>query len=121
MRYESLVSSPSEECQKLCEFLGIPYDSAMLRFHEGKTKTAPGLSAKKAWLPVTAGLRDWTTGMSPGDLERFEAAGDVLDELGYERAVPHPSPKQFRYASKIRNALAQKVRSRTDYPLPKRW
>jgi hypothetical protein len=122
VRYETLVSRPAEECEALCEFLKLPYDEAMLSFHEGRTKTKPGLDAKHAWLPITGGLRDWRSAMSPGDLERFEAAaGDLLDELGYERAVPHPSPKQFRHASKIRNVLAHEVRSRTDYALPKRW
>jgi hypothetical protein len=63
----------------------------MLRFHEGRERTEPNLDAKKAWRPVTQGLRDWRSQMSQQDVERFEAAtGDLLDELGYERAVPNP-------------------------------
>ncbi len=45
----------------------------------------------------------------PGeDVERFEAAaGQLLDELGYPRAVPCPRPEALEHASKIRNSLAQ--------------
>lgn len=43
----------------LCSFLGLPYDNTMLRFHEGKTKAEPGLSAKEARLSVTPDLRGW--------------------------------------------------------------
>ena len=68
----------------------MPYADTMLEFHEGRTKTKPGLDAKRAWLPITSGLRDWRSEMPTEDLERFEAAaGDLLDELGYER-LPQP-------------------------------
>lgn len=117
VRYESLVEEPSLVCRSLCEFLGVPYNSAMLRFHEGKTKTASGLSAKKAWLPVTAGLRDWRSEMSPEDLERFEAAaGDLLDELGYERACPRPSQLALKHASETRQAFIQDLQQREQRP-----
>src|SRR5687767_7253992 len=34
LQYESLVANPQPESVRLCAFLGIPYDPAMLRFHE---------------------------------------------------------------------------------------
>ncbi len=108
LRYEALIEAPATECARLCEFLDIPYDDAMLQFHEGKTKARPGLSAKKAWLPVTAGLRDWREQVSGEGTERFEAAtGDLLEELGYPRAFPNPGPEAKDRASKIRAALAE--------------
>src|SRR5215472_12172188 len=63
LRYESLVSHAERECLALCSFLGLPYDNTMLRFHQGKTKAEPGLSAKEARLSVTPGLRDWKSQM----------------------------------------------------------
>ncbi len=108
IHYESLVRNPVEECMRLCAFLGLPYDDAMPRFHEGRTSTKPGLSAKHAWLPVIPGLRDWRSQMTVEDAERFEAAaGDLLDELGYPRAVLHPRAEAHEYASRIRDQLAQ--------------
>jgi hypothetical protein len=108
IRYESLIANPEEECAALCAFLGLSYDGAMLQFHEGRTMTDPALDAKRAWRPVTPGLRNWKTQMSAEDLERFEAAaGELLGELGYPRAVSRPRPEALGQASKVRDSLAQ--------------
>ena len=111
IRYESLVRNPAEECAALCAFLDLPYDEAMLLFHEGKTKRDPGLSAKHAWLPVTLGLRDWRTQMPAEDVERFEAAASgLLDELNYPRAFPYLGRESFEEAGRIRDLLARDER-----------
>jgi hypothetical protein len=47
LHYEALVTRPEEQCAALCEFLDLPHDDAMLRFHEGRTRDEPGLSAKR--------------------------------------------------------------------------
>ncbi len=45
--------------------------------------------------------------MAAEDVERFEAAaGRVMDELGYARAVPHPRPESLEHAAEIRELLA---------------
>ncbi len=110
LRYESLVAFPAEECAKLCAFLGVPNDDAMLRFHEGRTRSDAGLDSKGRWLPVTPGLRDWRSEMGPQEVERFEAAaGDLLDELGYPRACRWPSPEAMQQAARIREVFEQRV------------
>jgi hypothetical protein len=107
LRYEDLIGAPETESMKLCDFLELPYDTSMLRFHEGKTKDQDGLSAKKAWLPVTSGLRDWRTQMGAESVESFEAAvGETLERVGYPRVVPDPSPRLVKHASGVRAALA---------------
>ena len=121
VRYEALVARPAEECARLCAFLGVLYDDAMLRFHEGHTRDGPDLSAKRSWQPITPGLRDWRTQMPAEDQERFEAAaGDLLDELGYPRAVPQPRPEAVDRASQVRESF---IRDLTAYEpvLPRRW
>jgi hypothetical protein len=106
--YETLVTDPEREAQRLCAFLGVSYEDAMLRFHEGRTRTDPGLSAKDAWLPITAGLRDWRTQMPAEDIERFEAAaGDLLEELAYPRAFARPRTEAVHWASGIREQFAR--------------
>ena len=113
IRYESLVANPGGECAALCSFLGLPYDDAMRRFHEGRRKTDPRLSAKKAWLPPTPGLRDWRSQMPAEDVERFEAAaGDLLDELGYPRTFPRPQSETLRHASRMRDFFDQDRRAK---------
>jgi hypothetical protein len=119
VRYEALVADPAGECHKLCDFLGLPYDDRMLRFHEGRTKDDPTLTAKQAWRPITPGLRNWRTEMTGDDLERFEAvAGDLLDELGYERGVSDPGQEARSKAAMVRDSY---VREAGRQRLPDRW
>jgi hypothetical protein len=88
VRYEALVADPAEELRELAAFLDLPDAPEMATYYVGRTRQTPGLSAKKAWLPPTRGLRDWRTQMSPRDTALFEAlAGDLLAELGYARGV----------------------------------
>ncbi len=88
LRYEQLLDDPAATLRGITEFLGLPYDPKMERYHEGKSSYAPTASAKSAWLPPTKGLRSWSAEMGPRDLQVFEAlAGDLLDELDYPRAV----------------------------------
>jgi len=121
VRYEELVSEPAKACEALCSFLGLPYDEAMLLFHEGRERTDPDLDAKKAWRPVTAGLRVWESEMSAEEVERFEAAGgDLLDELGYPRTIPHPSLRTLEVSSRVHCSFTEDLRSQC-HRLPERW
>jgi hypothetical protein len=107
VRYEFLVSRPRETGQALADFLNMPFDEAMLHFHKDRSGNDPGLEAKHAGLPITAGLRDWQFEMPAEALERFEAmAGELLNELGYPRAIPRPSPAALKHAVGIRERLA---------------
>ena len=115
MRYEDLVADPARVCQSLCDFLGVPYDEAMLRFHKGREKQDADLDAKHAWLPPTPGLRNWRTQMPEPDLARFEAvAGELLDELGYPRGVTELSVESVYHASELRQAFEGR-------PWPRQW
>jgi hypothetical protein len=121
IRYETLVSQPATECAALCDFLDLPYDDAMLRFYEGREKADFGLGAKKAWRPITPGLRDWRSQMILDDIERFEAAvGDLLEELGYPRVVPDPPQEKLEEVTRIRHAFTQEVRAKGKR-LPEQW
>ncbi|MGH2716047.1 MAG: sulfotransferase family protein [Thermoleophilaceae bacterium] len=122
IRYESLVSEPRAECERLCGFLGVPYDERMVAFHEGRERDDPGLDAKKAWRPVTPGLRDWPSEMAPADVERFEAAaGGLLDELGYERGSQAPSAETSSRAARVRSSLVSELQDRRRRRLPSSW
>jgi hypothetical protein len=98
LRYEALVAQPVRECSNLCAFLGVPYDEAMLHFHEGRTGQ-DGIALR----PITSGLRAWSAQMPAEAVERFEsAAGDLLDELGYPRALAPPQAATLRWVTGIK-------------------
>jgi hypothetical protein len=105
MRYEDLVSDPEANVRRVCEFIELDFDSAMLRHHEHasermaemnrdlaaegtkeeRTAEDRARSHEKAVEPVsTENVGRWRTEMSEADRTAFEAeAGDLLDELGY--------------------------------------
>jgi Sulfotransferase family len=111
LRYESLVADPEMELRGLARFLDLPFAPEMLTYHVGRMQNEPSPSAKGAWLPPTPGLRDWRTQMAPRDAELFEAiAGDVLSELGYERAFPTISSKVAAIADEWENRWTMEAR-----------
>jgi hypothetical protein len=55
-------------------------------------------------------MRNWRTEMPVKDVERFEAAaGNLLEELGFERAVPNPSSEALEQAARIRGAFTREA------------
>lgn len=95
VRYEDLVRDPERALRDLSLFLNLPFDTAMLDYHQGRTRPDAGLGSKKRWLPPTGGLRDWRIGLCARDLQLFEAlAGDVLASLGYALATGPAIPDE---------------------------
>ena len=120
-RYEALVADPPNECRKLCDFLGIPYDEDMIRLYESRATQGNAGDEKHSWRPITPGLRDWQPQMPSQDVELFEAAaGDLLDELGYRRAKPAPGLCALQYAQEARRRCALDAQS-VRYAVPAVW
>jgi Sulfotransferase family len=108
VRYERLVADPEPEMRRLARFLGLDDAEEMTTFHVGKTRSAPGLSAKSAWLPPTPGLRNWRRAMPERDVALFEAlAGDLVERLGYPLAAPAPSASMRTRADRVRERFVQ--------------
>ncbi|MBV9265468.1 MAG: sulfotransferase [Acidobacteriaceae bacterium] len=100
LRYEFLVHEPERACRELCDFIGVPYSDRMLRFYEERDPNKP---AKQAWVPITPGRRDWRKTMTAEQLDAFEAvAGDLLEELGYERGAQSVTEATARLAEHLR-------------------
>ena len=120
VRYEELVSRPAKTCETLCDFLGIPYDEGVFKFHE-RLPDPRFHHKQKKWRPIVTGLRDWRTQMPVQDLERSEAAaGELLEELGYPRAVPEPPGEMMENTARIRKSFRQDVLAHR-WRLPKGW
>lgn len=121
VRYEDLVSASADELRRICAFLGLPYDEAMTRFHEGRTRLKPGRSSKAQWLPPTPGLRDWRSQLAAEDVERIElAAGDLLAGLGYESRSDRHGAAAREQVARVREAFTAGALAR-DRVLPEEW
>lgn len=114
IRYEELVNQSEKTLRATMRFLQLPFDSGVLAYHEGKARPNSQLSAKKAWLPPTSGLRNWREQMAERDVELFEAiAGDLLNDLGYTRFVETIPAEIEEIARQVRQwwekKMAQKI------------
>lgn len=85
LRYEELLDDPERVLRDVCDFLGLPFASSMLAYHEhAKELSAAGRPPCHIGRPVTKGLRDWRTEMDAGQVALFEGiAGDLLQRAGY--------------------------------------
>jgi hypothetical protein len=116
VRYEDLVADPPGQLRMICRFLDLRYDQAMLGYHQ-RTDLVPDRQRLREIhsnlrRPPTSNIRDWRTELRPWEVELFEVlAGDLLAELGYERAVPHP-PLRARLGARARWAGMQADRLR---------
>jgi hypothetical protein len=106
LRYEDLVLDPEGTLRRVCEYIDLPWDEAMLHYHERAAERMkemhrdlppePGKPLRPAdhrmaahaltsEPPDPSRLGRWRTEMSAEDRAEFEhAAGDLLAELGYE-------------------------------------
>jgi hypothetical protein len=105
VRYEDLVLHTRAELERICAFVGLPYDEAMAsyparageRLGEHKGRSAPdgtplltreqrlAQQERTTRAPDPALVGAWKAAMSPEERARFaRVAGDLLRELGYE-------------------------------------
>jgi hypothetical protein len=96
IRYEDIVSDTEPALRKLCEFIGEPWDPALLNFHaqEGPSRDASKFVANEAAtqpLSQQAAGR-WRKDLTPAEQTLFHRlAGARLVELGYAiDALPPP-------------------------------
>jgi hypothetical protein len=120
VRYEDLVADPAAQLDRICRFIALPYEEAMLRYHErgsggfreramaalegfldADPSHGPGREEVDAWVqrfrmgvgPIDLGLAGrWRRDMDDAEIEAFEAvAGDVLARYDYELRRPAPT------------------------------
>jgi len=113
LRYESLLDEPEEHVRALCDFVALDFDPSMLRYFEKADEITAGENHHRSiHLPPTKNLRNWRSEMSAADVELFEVlAGDLLSELGYERANTHVTfPARTRAAVKWCSVQGSRVK-----------
>jgi hypothetical protein len=114
VHYEELIESTEPTLRRVCEFIELDWDPAMLAYHERAGErlqemardmpevdgrpARPGEERLRAHAltaepPKKERIAVWKQEMSDADRERFErVAGDLLQELGYgAEYAPEPS------------------------------
>jgi hypothetical protein len=94
VRYEELVREPAAQLERLCEFVGIPFDPAMLD-HGASPEVIPqhrfDVHARE---PLQGGLRPWRTELSRDDVSVIEfIASDLMEQVGYPRVAGRLTPR----------------------------
>ena len=107
VRYEALVADPETQVRRICERLGLGYNSEMLAIE--RSHPAKIVQAQASWFTrtsagiTTAAVGKWQTDMSLSDRQTIEAvAGPELRALGYEPGVgqrPVSRPRAGAYAA----------------------
>lgn len=107
LRYERLVTEPEAVLRQLCEWLELPWEDGVLRFHERAEQRFEELPfarqdgtvlrtredrhrlhEKTSLAPDGTRIGRWRGDLSPVEVEAFESvAGALLAELGYEPAA----------------------------------
>lgn len=97
VRYEDLTADPERELRGLCDWLGEPFDPAMLEFHRSSKKEIP--RSEQAVHPRLGQAVDrkrverWRHDAPDGMVAAFEGvAGRELEQRGYPLSGERPSP-----------------------------
>ncbi len=123
--YEDITGSTEQVMRRMCRFLGVPYDKSMLDFYKS-TEAKRAAESSTLWGNVTnpvlsSNTRKFLKEASKEDICIFESvAGEVLDQLGYERCYVSPGEELLFRDDDIRRfdeenqRLKQEIQSQTD-------
>jgi hypothetical protein len=104
IRYENLVANTEGELKRICQFLDVPWDAAMLSYDSESTYSAPDPSL----------AMQWKRKAPPRDVQQVEArVGELLTDRGYEPSgLPalNPSPADIAAMERESRMLCAKFR-----------
>lgn len=96
LRYEDLLADPEAQLRRVCGFLGLAFDPAMLSFHE--TEAASRLAGthgarENVGRPlITNNAAKYRKALSKSEIRMVEThLGDLMDRFGYESDYPRDS------------------------------
>lgn len=96
--YEELLADPAGQVERLCGFLGEPFEEAMLRFFETPEARRSG-ALSESWRLTARPIQSGNTGrfrreLSAGEIRLVESvAGEPMRRLGYlPELAPEPDP-----------------------------
>lgn len=91
IQYEKLVTQPTETLKSVCDFLGEPFDEAIIGKRTLRSSGRPkmeGGNARAASGIDSSSLEKWKSDLTPRQIRIVEHfSGPALDRWGYERST----------------------------------
>lgn len=89
VRYASVVRDPQAELERLCRFLGLAFDPAMLCYGASADVLPSHDLDTRAREPLQENVRPWQQELTADEISLIEfIAGELMDEVGYPRRHP---------------------------------
>lgn len=86
LTYEALIRDTGAELHRICDFLAVPFEPDMLRYHEDTTYAAPDLSL----------IEQWRRKSTAKEISQVEArVGGMMTARGYAMAGPAMPPGRW--------------------------
>jgi len=97
VKYEDLVERPEPTLRRVCDFIGEPWEPAMLTYHEqngGSRDPRRFVANFEATGPLShQAIQRWRKDLTAGELQLVtRLAGHRLAQLGYPVEPPSPAP-----------------------------
>jgi hypothetical protein len=96
--YESLIRNLADEIQTICKFLSLPYDTAMLNYHNNQPKMrihAGNANSRQA--PDERRIDAWKKSLSKRQISIIESiAEQTLKASGYEMTGPQVHVPEYK-------------------------
>lgn len=111
LSYEDLVLDVEQQLQRVCQFLGVAFDPAMLEYHRSAETAVPRESLQwhrnSVSRPNAGKVLAWKSTMRRSDRIIFEqVAGDALAAFGYE-CLREPPNLGSRFRNLYYNVIAR--------------
>lgn len=122
IRYEKLIEDPEASLRKVCDFVEVEFDPVMLQYFDRPELRAIARGHPNLSLPPTRGLRDWRIEMNRQEVAVFELlAGELLEELGYERVTKETALSVFLRAGRGWTGMQVRRASRRARKVSRAW
>ena len=120
VRYEALVTDPEAETRRICGFLGLDWDAAMLRPGAGEHLGMKAATAGNLWYdgdtfrrdPDPAGMHKWRDRLTAFQRARVAARFarcDALARHGYALAPASPAEAALEWAGRAFDAAKDRL------------
>jgi hypothetical protein len=116
LKYEDLIRDPEGELRKICDFVGVNFDSAMLEYPDDSTYRAPDVAL----------VEQWRTKLSDDEVRWVESiCGPLMREVGYEPQYPAATGptaiQRLKLALQNRTSRVQRNLDVYGFPLYVSW